>query len=50
MKSFLYTLKEKIWIYPGDAAWHFITIQKEVRVKEKIENQDIVSLTLEVVN
>lgn len=29
MKPLAYTLKAKVWIYPGEAAWHFVTIQKQ---------------------
>ena len=29
MKDEVFTLKEKVWIYPGDAAWHFVTIKEE---------------------
>jgi hypothetical protein len=26
-----YTMKEKVWLYPGDmAAWHFITLTKSI--------------------
>jgi hypothetical protein len=31
MKKSSYTMKEKVWLYPGDmAAWHFITLTKKV--------------------
>jgi len=32
MKSSLFTIKSMVWLYPGKAAWHFATIQKEVAV------------------
>ena len=26
-----YTIKEKLWVYPGDMAnWHFVTVTKSV--------------------
>lgn len=34
----IYTLKAKVWLYPGDAAaWHFVNIDKKVgaEIKEK---------------
>jgi Domain of unknown function (DUF1905) len=31
MKKSSYTMKEKVWLYPGDmAAWHFVTLTKKV--------------------
>ncbi len=24
-----FTFKTKIWLYPGDAAWHFVTLPKD---------------------
>jgi hypothetical protein len=30
MKSFPIVIKAKVWLYPGDNPWHFITIKKEV--------------------
>lgn len=38
MKSKLYKLKSEIWLYPGEsAAWHFITVNKDVseEIKKK---------------
>ena len=29
MKNFKVTVKEKVWLYPGKATWHFVTIQKK---------------------
>lgn len=29
MKQKSYKLKGKLWIYPGDAAWHFLTVGKK---------------------
>ena len=37
MQRTSYTMKEKVWLYPGDmAAWHFVTLTKRVgkEVKE----------------
>ena len=31
----VFKIKEKIWIYNGPAAWHFITIDKETSKKIK---------------
>lgn len=28
MAKKLYQLRSKIWLYPGEAAWHFITVSK----------------------
>jgi len=25
-----YQIKEKVWLYPGKAAWHFVTIPKDI--------------------
>jgi hypothetical protein len=31
MKKISYTIKEKVWVYPGDFAnWHFVTLTKKV--------------------
>ncbi len=31
MKKTSYTMKEKVWLYPGDmAAWHFVTLTKVI--------------------
>lgn len=37
VKSAVYKLQEKVFIYPGDAAWHFFPIPKKVGIdiKEK---------------
>lgn len=29
MKSPAFTIKSYVWLYPGKAAWHFVTIEKE---------------------
>lgn len=29
MKFLLFNIKSKIWLYPGRAGWHFVTIEKE---------------------
>jgi len=29
MKKNAYTVKSKVWIYPGGAAWHFVNIDKK---------------------
>jgi len=36
-----FTVKARIWLYPGDAAWHFVNIDKEqsVRLKERYGKQ-----------
>ncbi len=38
MEKSSYTMKEKVWLYPGDMAnWHFVTLTKKVgqEIKEK---------------
>lgn len=29
MENSLFTIYEKIWLYPGKAGWYFVTIRKE---------------------
>ncbi len=29
MKTAAYPIRAKVWLYPGDAPWHFITIEKK---------------------
>lgn len=29
MKAKQYKLRTEVWIYPGDVAWHFVTIDKK---------------------
>lgn len=29
MKAQTFNIKSVVWLYPGKAAWHFVTIQKE---------------------
>src|SRR5688572_31240471 len=29
MKNNSYEISEKVWLYPGKAGWHFVTIKKE---------------------
>ncbi|TAJ13715.1 DUF1905 domain-containing protein [Patescibacteria group bacterium] len=33
MKPKTYTFKAKLWIYPGNTAWHFVTINKVLAKK-----------------
>jgi hypothetical protein len=28
-----YTVKATVWLYPGDAAWHFVNVDKKVSEK-----------------
>ncbi|MBI2008432.1 DUF1905 domain-containing protein [Candidatus Amesbacteria bacterium] len=28
MKSIRYSIREKVWLWPGDNPWHFVTIKK----------------------
>ncbi len=37
MTTGIFTVKEKVWIYPGEAAWHFINLPKAT--SEKISKQ-----------
>lgn len=31
MKAKLYTMTEKVWLYPGESAnWHFVTLTKKI--------------------
>ncbi len=31
MKSKIYTMTEKVWLYPGESAnWHFVTLTKKI--------------------
>lgn len=41
MNSGGYTFKAKIWLYPGMAAWHFITVPEEISKKIKNEFGDM---------
>lgn len=29
MNEIIYKIKAKVWLYPGDDPWHFVTIEKE---------------------
>jgi len=29
MKKPVYKIKEKVWLYPGQAAWHFVNVTKK---------------------
>ena len=29
MKSSQYKVKSKVWLYPGEAAWHFVSVPKK---------------------
>lgn len=29
MKKDCYTVKAKVWLYPGHAAWHFVSVDKK---------------------
>lgn len=33
----LYTMRAKVWLYPGPAAWHFLTLRKKqsAEIKKK---------------
>lgn len=37
MKAITHKLNEKVWLYPGDAAWHFIIIKKEDALEIKMD-------------
>ena len=37
MKKKTYTLKGKLWIYPGNAAWHFLSVGKKEAAQIKEE-------------
>lgn len=30
-----FTIKAKVWLYPGDAAWHFVSLSKATSTKIK---------------
>jgi hypothetical protein len=30
MKHTQYKIKAKVWLYPGDAGWHFVTIPQDI--------------------
>ena len=36
-----FKVKNKIWLYPGDAAWHFVTVPPEIskRIDEKFSKK-----------
>lgn len=39
MRSNVFTFKAKVWLYPGMAAWHFLTLPKKesARIKKTFE-------------
>ncbi|WP_082492771.1 DUF1905 domain-containing protein [Arthrobacter sp. Leaf69] len=45
-----YTFTARLWLYPGEAGWHFLTVPEEVAavVREDTEAGDQVSVHLEV--
>ncbi|MBP6924467.1 MAG: DUF1905 domain-containing protein [Candidatus Pacebacteria bacterium] len=37
MKSKIYTMTEKVWLYPGESAnWHFVTLTKKIGQEIKL--------------
>lgn len=36
-----FEFRAKVWLYPGEAAWHFVTVPKELSVDIKAEFGDV---------
>ncbi len=40
MKDSIYKIKSEVWLYPGMAGWHFITVPKKIstEIKDKFNS------------